>query len=128
MPYAKVISVKQMETKYSFQPETYFYIILYCFCTEKATDSDFINVIQLLGPDDLKKLFYALDIKQRNIHVAERCSTSPEIEDFKAIQVFQKWKKDCGKKATRKLILDALRRCDNIMSKLKRNCQIDGRT
>ena len=102
MPYAKDISVKQMEINYSFRPETYVYVILYCFCTEKATDSDFMNVIQLLGPDDLKKLFYALDIKQRDIHAAERCSTSPELEDFKAIQIFQKWKKDYGKKATRK--------------------------
>ena len=84
------------------------------FCTEKATDSDFIDVIQLLGPVDLQKLFYALDTKQRDIKIADRCSASPELEDLKAIQVFQKWRKDYGKKATRKLVLDALTRCDNV--------------
>ena len=85
----------------------------YCYCTGKASQSDFVDVIQLLGPDDLKKLFYALDIKQRDIQVADRSSMSPE-EDLWAIQVFQKWKENTGGKATRKLILDALRRCNNI--------------
>ncbi|XP_072033665.1 uncharacterized protein [Amphiura filiformis] len=88
----------------------------------KATDSDFLAAIQILGHDELKKLFYALGMKQRDIEMVDKCNAT-RSEDLLAIDILQKWQKADGPKATRQAVLDALRYCNNIEAEEELTCK-----
>ena len=70
-------------------------------------------MIQLLGPDDLKKLFQALDIDYRDVEKAEKNADTTDT-DTRAWHVLRLWQKRLGKGAKRSCILDALEKCNNI--------------
>ena len=82
-----------------------------------ASESNFDDIIQTLGPDELRKLFHALSIKQYDIEKAERRANTDDV-DLKARAVLRWWKKTNGRKATRDVILEALAKCQDKQTKL----------
>ncbi len=77
-------------------------------------DSDLLDVIHVLGPDDLKKLFYALGMTQRDVELADRRNGPAGRDDMMAVEVLQKWHQANTYTATRESLLLALRSCGNI--------------
>ena len=73
----------------------------------------FRDVIQLLGPDDLRKLFQALGVDYRDVEKAERNADTADI-DTKAWNVLRLWRNSLGARATRSCILNALEKCMNM--------------
>ena len=71
-----------------------------------ASESDFDEVIEELGPDELQHLFHLLGIKQRDIEHAERSANTPDTR-LKARAVLCDWKKSGGRDATRKALFEA---------------------
>ena len=72
----------------------------------KVTEQDIREVTDDLGPDELKFLYHNLDIKQRDIDVAEKeaDSTNPRL---KARAVLRWWMKTKGREATREALYEA---------------------
>ena len=73
-----------------------------------------------MGPDELRKLFHELGIKQHNIAKAERSASTDDV-DLKARAVLRWWKKTNGRRATREVIIKALAKCQD--KETKRNLQ-----
>ena len=74
-----------------------------------ASESDFRDVTNELGPDELQHLFHYLDIPQRDIeHAAERAHTNDAR--LKAHAVLCDWKKSKGREATREALFEAKRK------------------
>ncbi|XP_072049786.1 probable serine/threonine-protein kinase pats1 [Amphiura filiformis] len=80
------------------------------------TDSDFGDVICLLRPDDLQKLYFKLGLTSQQIEKAERSTGSHDVE-LGAMSVFQSWRKERGQHATHIAILDGLEACENLEAK-----------
>ena len=70
-----------------------------------------------MGPDELRKLFHELGIRQRDIEKVERSANTDNI-DLKAKAVLRWWVKTNGRKATREAILEALGNSQDKQAKL----------
>ncbi len=70
-------------------------------------------MIELLGVDDLHKLFYALLIEHKVVDKVEKSTQSSDV-NLQAKAVLRFWRKRELWKATRQRVLNALRSCDNI--------------
>ena len=71
-----------------------------------VSESDFGEVIEELGPDELHHLFHILGIKQRDIEHAERSANTNDTR-LKARAVLCDWKKSSGRDATREALFEA---------------------
>ena len=88
-----------------------------------ASESNFDDIIQILRPNEIHKLFHELGIRQHEIEKAERGANTDDV-DLKARAVLRWWKKTNGKKATRDVILEALAKCQDKQTKLNLQEQI----
>ena len=79
---------------------------------EPVSECDFDDVIKLLGPADLERLFHALDLQSTDIEKAQENVSLNDV-DLKARNVLLFWRKTKGKAATRERILEALKKCEN---------------
>ena len=75
-------------------------------------DADIRDVIKHLGPDELQKLFFELELTSQQIQKAKRSTDTHDVE-LQAMSVFELWRKDRGQHATHFAILDGLEECDN---------------
>ena len=73
---------------------------------EKVQDSDFDEVINELGPDDLQRLFYYLGLDERDIEHAEASANTTDSR-LKARKVLSQWRKIKGNEATVQALKDA---------------------
>ena len=81
-----------------------------------ASESDFCNVTNQLGPDELQLLFHNLGIPQRDIEHAEKSADTTDTR-LKARAVLRWWQKTKGKDATLETLLAAKRKtCSNTTS------------
>ena len=71
-----------------------------------ASESDFGEVIEELGPDELQHLFHLLGIKQRDIEHAEKSADTTDTR-LKARAVLCYWIKSEGRDATREALFAA---------------------
>ena len=71
-----------------------------------ASEADFVQLTNALGPDDLQHLFHNLGIEQRDIEHAERSVDTLDTR-LKARAVLRRWKQANGKDATREALLQA---------------------
>ncbi|XP_072048939.1 uncharacterized protein [Amphiura filiformis] len=90
--------------------------IMSVWSSNVVTDSDFGDVIKLLGPDDLQKIFCELDLTSQQIEKAERSAGTHDVE-LTAKSVFQFWRKERGQQATHFAILEGLESCENLEAK-----------
>ncbi|XP_072044888.1 NLR family CARD domain-containing protein 4-like [Amphiura filiformis] len=81
-----------------------------------ASERDLDDVIELLDPTDLQKLFDALNIEYRYLKRAKKGAATDDA-DQRVKAVFRQWRKNLGHEATRQAILDALLRCGNTLAK-----------
>ena len=65
---------------------------------------------------DLMKLFMELDMKQSDIENAERNADTTDVQ-LRAVHVLLDWRKHNGQSATRRKILEALRKCKLVVAK-----------
>ena len=79
---------------------------------ERITESDFDDVIKLLGIADLERFFKALGLQSTDIEKAQANAGVNDV-DIKARYVLQFWLKTEGKDATRERIPEALEKCQN---------------
>ena len=77
--------------------------------TGLASESDFRNVTDQLGPDELQLLFHNLGILQRDIEHAEKSADTTDTR-LKAWAVLRWWKKTQGRAATREVLFEAKRK------------------
>ncbi len=85
--------------------------------TDVVSDSDFTEVIQLVGVEDRYDLYQALNnISDHDVETAE-LNAYPRSVDFKARAVLYKWRLQNGDKATRQALLDGLEKCGNVEAK-----------
>ena len=73
-------------------------------------------MVKFLAPVDLQNLYEALGIPKRKVLKAEASASTSDV-DLKAKEVLRQWKQKKGKLATRKTILDALQKCENLEAK-----------
>ena len=73
--------------------------------SEPVSESDFHEITNELGPDELQHLFHNLGMKQRDIKHAE----SADITDtrLKARAALRCWKQAQGRNATREALFEA---------------------
>ena len=83
------------------------------FTITDISEFHFRDVIQLLGPDDLRKLFQALGVDYSDVEKVERNVDTTDI-DTKAWNVLRLWRNRLGAGATRSCILNALEKCMNM--------------
>ena len=79
---------------------------------EPIIESDFDDIIKLLGIADLERLYHALGLQSTDIEKAQANAGCNNV-DIKARYVLQFWLKTEGKGATRERILEALEKCQN---------------
>ena len=72
-------------------------------------DSDFLELTNELGPDELHHLFHELGISQRDIEHAERSVDTPDTR-LKARAVLHWWRRTSGSDATRDTLMKAKRK------------------
>ena len=72
----------------------------------QATDADFREITNTLGPDELQHLFHNLGISQCDIEHAERSADTPDTR-LKARAVLVWWRKEKGRDATKEALFDA---------------------
>ena len=75
------------------------------------TESDFDDVIKLLGIADLESFFQALGLQPPDIE-KEKANAGVNDVNLQARNVLRFWRKTEGKAATRKRILEALEKCE----------------
>ena len=75
-----------------------------------ATDRDFTTVIKLLGPRELKDVFYAHDLGLRYQDI-EKAQANGEGVEGKARNVLQLWRSCNGRLATRRVLVNAMKTC-----------------
>ena len=81
------------------------------YLIEAASDSDFSDVIDLLGPSELDRLFYALDIRTQDRDRAKvNAGVLPDAY-LMAKNVLEFWRMKNGHAACRDVIVDALMKC-----------------
>ncbi|XP_072014911.1 LOW QUALITY PROTEIN: uncharacterized protein [Amphiura filiformis] len=78
----------------------------------QISDRCISDIINLLGPDDLRNLFYALDLPSRVIDKAEIKAGTSDV-DLKARRVLETWRQRNGQQATQERVLCALEECGN---------------
>ena len=71
-----------------------------------ASEDEFRDVTNELGPDELHHLFHNLGISQRDIEHAERSADTPDTR-LKARAVLIWWKQTKGRDATLEALLEA---------------------
>ncbi|XP_072036625.1 uncharacterized protein [Amphiura filiformis] len=82
---------------------------------EVASELDFDKIANTLTPDELKSLYRQLGLERAAIEHAEVDSGSI-ITVEKAIAVLTKWKMTTGRTATRRVIIEALRKGKHVLS------------
>ena len=80
--------------------------------TDNFNNDDIDKVIGKLSPNDLTKLFHALELEDDEIDQAKGDANRADVE-AKAIRVLTYWKKTYHDKATLRAILDALKEVEN---------------
>ena len=94
-------------------PNRFHFFDISIFHLDALSRTDFFNVVERLRPYDLVKFLTALNVEEQDMR-----KLSKEIlgsgSDVHAMQVFQKWKKAKGTKATRQAVLNGLRRYNNV--------------
>ena len=78
-----------------------------------ASEADFGDITNELGPDELRHLFHNLGISQRDIEHAEKSADTNDTR-LKARAVLVWWKKTKGKAATREALFEAKRKLGSI--------------
>ena len=65
---------------------------------------------------DMMKLFMELEMKQPEIEKAQRNADTTDVQ-IRSVHILQDWRQKSGKSATRRRILEALKRCKLIDAK-----------
>ena len=65
---------------------------------------------------DMLKLFMELEMKQPEIEKAQRNADTTDVQ-IRSVHILQDWRQKIGKSATRRRILEALKRCKLIDAK-----------
>ena len=76
------------------------------------TESDFDDVIKLIGIADLEKFFLELGLRPTDIE-KEKANAGVNDINLQARNVLRFWSKTEGKAASRERILEALEKCEN---------------
>ena len=74
-----------------------------------ASETDFRDITDELGPDELHHLFYNLGISKRDVEHAEKSADTSDTR-LKAMAVLVWWRKTKGKDATLEALLEAKRK------------------
>ena len=77
-----------------------------------ASENDFRDITDQLGPDELHHLFYNLGISKRDVEHAEKSADTTDTR-LKAIAVLIRWRKMKGRDATLEALLEAKRKLGN---------------
>ncbi len=91
-------------------------LILHFFCNiigfDKLTETDILTVTHKVGlsRDQLRTLFMELKISDNDVENAQRCADSLDYK-IQGNKVLLQWIRMTGKKATRRSIVDALKKC-----------------
>ena len=78
-----------------------------------ASEADFRDITDELGPNELRHLFHNLGISQRDIEHAEESANTSDTR-LKARAVLRWWKQTKGWAATLEALLEAKRKLANI--------------
>ena len=74
-----------------------------------ASEADFRDIVEELGPNELQHLFHHLNIPQRDIEHAEASANTTDTR-LKARAVLIEWKKKQGRDATLEALHEAKRK------------------
>ena len=74
-----------------------------------ASEADFRDITEELGPNELQRLFHHLNISQRDIEHAEASANTTDTR-LKARAVLIEWKKKQGRDATLEALHEAKRK------------------
>ena len=77
------------------------------------SDEDLADVVDLLDPTQMEKLYIRLGLSRSAIKKAIHEDENYGDLDLKGQSVLRRWRQIEGKNATRKVILDAIKRCGN---------------
>ena len=87
-----------------------------------ASEDDFRDITNELGPDELQHLFHNLGISQRDIEHAERSADTSDTR-LKARAVLIWWKKTKGQDATLEALLEAKSKLRGVAGIFKLKCR-----
>ena len=88
-----------------------------------ASEADFRDITEELGPDELQRLFHNLGISQRDIEHAEKSADTTDTR-LTARAVLRQWKKKQGSDATLEALLEAKRRLSRTRRGRKSSIQL----
>ena len=86
--------------------------------TDAIEERDFTDVVRVLGPSDLQRLYSALGVESNDVEKAEKRADTKDVDLIgRAVLVF--WRKTSGQDATRQAILNAMDACCDAQAKGK---------
>ena len=83
--------------------------VRFCSGLTTASQADFCDITNKLGPNQLQHLFHNLGISQRDIEHAEVSANTSDTR-LKARAVLRWWKQTKGRDATREALFEAKRK------------------
>ena len=86
--------------------------------TDVIEERDFTDVVGVLGPSDLQRLYSALGVESNDVEKAEKRADTKDV-DLIGREVLVFWRKTIGRDATRQAILDAMDACRDTQAKGK---------